>query len=78
MMNLWVVIAAVCVLVAVVLFFRLNFEAAFVVAAIGAVAWFLNYRQQVKRRLGRFDNEDQTNDQGRGIDEGQNVEDSLS
>lgn len=77
-MNLWVVIAAVCVLVAVVLFFRLNFEAAFVVAAIGAVAWFLNYRQQVKRRLGRFDNEDQTNDQGRGIDEGQNVEDSLS
>jgi hypothetical protein len=78
MKTLWVLIAVVCVLGAAVLFFRQNFEAAFVVAAIGAVAWFLNYRQQVKRRLGKFDSEDQSIDQGGGMDEGQNVEDSLS
>ena len=78
MKKVWVPIAVVCMLVATVLVFRLNFEEAFVVAAIGAVAWFLNYRQQVKTRLTRLEEEDKSFDQGRGVDEEQSTEDSLS
>lgn len=51
MKRLWVPIAAVFGLVAAVLFVQLKFEAAFVVAALGAVAWFLNYRAQIKDQL---------------------------
>ena len=51
MKKLWVPIAAVFGLVAIILFIQLKFEAAFVVAAIGAVAWFLNYRAQIKDEL---------------------------
>jgi len=51
MKKLWVPIAAVFGLVAIVLFVQLKFEAAFVVAALGAVAWFLNYRAQIKDQL---------------------------
>ena len=77
MKNVWVPIAAVCTLAAIVLVIRLNFEASFVVAAIGAVAWFLNYRQQVRTRLGGFEDEDESFE-GRAVDEKQNAEDSLS
>jgi len=51
MKKLWVPIAAVFGLVAIILFIQLKFEAAFVVAALGAVAWFLNYRAQIKDEL---------------------------
>jgi membrane protein implicated in regulation of membrane protease activity len=77
MKNVWVPIAAICTLAAIFLVIRLNFEAAFVVAAIGAVAWFLNYRQQVRTRLGVFEDEDGSFE-GRAGDEEQNAEDSLS
>jgi hypothetical protein len=77
MKNVWVPVAAVCMLAAIVFVVRLNLEAAFVVAAIGAVAWFLNYRQQVRSRLGGFEDEDKSFE-GRVVDEKQNAEDSLS
>jgi len=77
MKNVWVPIAAVCMLAAIVLVIRLNFEAAFVVAVVGAVAWFLNYRQQVRTRLGGFEDEDKSFE-GRVVDEKQDAEDSLS
>lgn len=32
-----------------------DFESAFVVAAIGMVAWFLNYRAQIKEKLAAND-----------------------
>jgi membrane protein implicated in regulation of membrane protease activity len=77
MKYVWVPIALVCMLAATVLVFRLNFEEAFVVAAIGAVAWFLNYRRHVKTRLGGLEDEEKSFDQGRGVDEEQHTEDSL-
>ncbi len=77
MKNVWVPIASVCMLAAIVFFIRLNFEAAFVVAALGAVAWFLNYRRQVRTRLGGFEDEDESFE-GQAVDEKQNAEDSLS
>lgn len=42
-------VAVVCVVIAIVFLLRRNTEVAFVVAAIAAVAWFLNYRVQAKR-----------------------------
>lgn len=38
---------------AAVLLLRGDFDRAFVVAAVGMVAWFLNYRMQVKEKLRR-------------------------
>jgi protein-S-isoprenylcysteine O-methyltransferase Ste14 len=77
MKHVWVPMAAVCMLAAMVLVIRLNFEAAFVVAALGVVAWFLNYRQQVRTRLGGFEDEDESFE-GRVVDEKQDAKDSLS
>lgn len=42
------VIAGICILIAAALMWRLDFSTAFLVAVIGVVAWFLNYRSQIK------------------------------
>jgi preprotein translocase subunit SecF len=42
------ILAGVCITVAGFFIWRRNFDAAFVVAALGLVAWFLNYRAQMK------------------------------
>lgn len=48
MKTAWMVIAGLCIAVAAVFMFRGDFSSAFVVAAIGMIAWFLNYRSQMK------------------------------
>lgn len=78
MKSFWVAIAIVCTLVATVLIIQLKFEGAFVVATVGAVAWFLNYRQQLKARLSERERENESVDQARGADEEHNAEDSVS
>lgn len=77
MKNIWVLIAVICVVIAIVLVIQLNFEAAFVVAAVGAVAWFLNYRGNVKHRLGD-ELEGETFDERAQPDEDNSAHDSLS
>ena len=42
------IIAGLCITVAAVFLLRRDFNTAFVIAAIGMVAWFLNYRIQMK------------------------------
>jgi hypothetical protein len=42
------IIAAVAIVMAGVFLWRRDFDTAFVVAALGMVAWFLNYRAQLK------------------------------
>jgi uncharacterized membrane protein YhfC len=42
------IIAGLCITVAAVFLLRRDFNAAFVIAAIGMIAWFLNYRIQMK------------------------------
>ena len=44
----WMILAGVCITVAAFFLWRRNFDVAFVVAALGLVAWFLNYRAQMK------------------------------
>lgn len=43
------IIAAVCLIAAVVLFLRQRLDAAFVLGALAVVAWFLGYRVQMKQ-----------------------------
>ena len=51
MKFLWLVAAGTCILIAAVLLLLGKFDAAFVVAVLGMVSWFLNYRAQVSRQL---------------------------
>jgi hypothetical protein len=45
---LWITIAGVCIVVAAFMALRGRLDAAFVIAALGIVSWFLNYRIQMK------------------------------
>jgi hypothetical protein len=47
----WLTISGCCIVVAAILMFRGNFDVAFVVAVVGMIAWFLNYRAQVQKSL---------------------------
>jgi len=51
MERIWIIVAAVMVIVAATLLWRNNVSAAFVTATLGAVAWFLSYRAQIRSRL---------------------------
>jgi len=63
---LWLIVAGVCIVVAGYFLWRRDFDTAFVIAALGAVAWFLNYRTQLKeitRAADAFENsEEDVND----------------
>ena len=45
------IVAGVCIVIAAVFLLRGDFNAAFVVAVLGLVSWFLNYRAQVRESL---------------------------
>jgi hypothetical protein len=57
----WLIVAGSCVAVAGVFLLRGDFDKAFVVAAVGMVAWFLNYRMQVKDNLAAKDSAQEEN-----------------
>ena len=49
--RIWIMVAAVMVAVAGAFLWWNNMSAAFVTATLGAVAWFLSYRAQIRARL---------------------------
>ncbi len=49
--RIWIILAAILVVVAATFLWRSNVSAAFVTATLGAVAWFLSYRAQIRARL---------------------------
>ena len=51
MKTFWMILAAVGGVLAAFFVFREDFDKAFVAAAGGAVCWFLNYRQQLREKL---------------------------
>ncbi len=51
MKTLWLALAGCCIAAAAVLMVLGHFDGAFVVAVVGMVAWFLNYRAQVSSSL---------------------------
>jgi uncharacterized membrane protein YedE/YeeE len=48
---LWLTIAGFCIVGAAALMILGHFDGAFVIAVVGMIAWFLNYRAQVKQSL---------------------------
>jgi hypothetical protein len=59
--RIWIIIAALFALAAGVLLWRNNMSAAFVTATLGAVAWFLSYRVQMRAKVVAA--EEESNDQ---------------
>ena len=51
MKLVWMILAGLLAVAAVLLFLRRNYDQAFVCAALGAVAWFLRYRAQLKEMV---------------------------
>ena len=60
MKAFWIITAGVCIIVAAVFVLRDDYETAFVVAVLGSVAWFLNYRCQITEMNRAADVEQQT------------------
>ena len=69
-------VAGACVAVAGVFLLRGDFDRAFVVAAVGMVAWFLNYRMQVKAALAAKDSDQDENDGDGDCQDNNEVNDS--
>jgi hypothetical protein len=55
------ILAAVGIVVAGVFLWRRDFDTAFVIAALGMVAWFLNYRAQMKEITAAADLKEKNN-----------------
>jgi hypothetical protein len=67
---LWMVLAGIGIVVAGFFLWRRDFDKAFVMAALGMVAWFLNYRAQMKEIATALDHDPQSSE-----DEEENAED---
>jgi hypothetical protein len=63
----WMIIAGISIIVAAFMGLRGRLDAAFVIAAVGLVAWFLNYRVQMTEVIAAADLEDEN--QGDDTDE---------
>lgn len=51
MERAWSILAVLCLIAAALLLWRDHLDAAFVVAALGAVAWFLGYRDRLRKTI---------------------------
>lgn len=54
----WMILAGICIAVAAFFLVRRDFNTAFVIAALGMIFWFLNYRAQMKQVIAAADAED--------------------
>ena len=64
MKTLWLILAGVGGVLAVVFVFRGDYENAFVAAAAGAVCWILNYRWQLRELLPKDEEDLEDDDEG--------------
>lgn len=69
MKTLWLIVAVALAVVAAVCMWRGNFDAAFVAAVLGVVAWFLNYRAQAKAAIAAIDVEKERDPQSHTTDD---------
>jgi hypothetical protein len=51
MRSLWVIASILCLIAAAFFLLRENYDGAFALAALGAVAWFLDYRAKIRRSI---------------------------
>jgi len=57
MKHFWLSISAVCVVAAGIALWREDVNAAFVIATVGVLAWFLRYRSEIRSELKKSENE---------------------
>jgi len=57
--RLWIIGSGMLLVLAAVFLWRNNLPAAFVTAALGACAWFLSYRTQLRKKI----NDDESRDE---------------
>jgi hypothetical protein len=49
--RVWTILSGMLLVLAAFFVWRNNFSAAFVTAALGACAWFLSYRGEMKKKI---------------------------
>ena len=57
MERVWLITASLLLIAAAVFLWRNNLSAAFVSAALGAVAWFLSYRSKLRAQVAASERE---------------------
>ena len=57
--RVWIIASGILLCVAAVFLWRNNLSTAFVTAALGACAWFLSYRAQLRKKI----NDDESRDE---------------
>ena len=57
--RIWIVLSGILLVLAAFFVWRNNFSAAFVSAALGACAWFLSYRGEMKKKVAESDSDDE-------------------
>ena len=60
MKTFWLIAAGLCGVVALYFAYHANYDNAFVAAALGGVAWILNYRAQLKEKFKDEDEEEES------------------
>lgn len=63
MKFVWLVIAGVAIALAAIFLLIGDFNSAFVVAAIGLVSWFLNYRAQLQDAIAERELREESNEE---------------
>jgi hypothetical protein len=62
--TFWIIISAACGAIALFFAFQQDYEKVFIAGAVGAVCWFLNYRQQLRESLAAHEpTEDEESDE---------------
>ena len=67
--RMWITGSGILLVLAAGFVWRNNYSAAFVVAALGACAWFLSYRTQLKAKIPDDPDNDATDDDDNDDDE---------
>jgi hypothetical protein len=62
--RVWIILSGMLLVFAAFFVWRNNFSAAFVSAALGACAWFLSYRGEMKKKIVDDDSEDDDGSEG--------------
>ncbi|HMH44660.1 MAG TPA: hypothetical protein VK557_14315 [Pyrinomonadaceae bacterium] len=57
--RVWIIVSGMLLVVAAFCVWRNNLSTAFVTAALGACAWFLSYRAQLRKKI----NDDESRDE---------------
>lgn len=62
MKTVWIIASGLCGIAAVGFIVGQDYDKAFIAAAVGAVAWFLNYRTRLRERFKDTDETDENDD----------------